>query len=433
MKPIHTLFSRQFLAATILTISALLAACDNDTGSTSLPGGHDHHHGGGAGRLVFADSQSATVYVYDLEEQKTLADFQASHEPSALHASPDYRYALIFQRPNNENEHQVQFLDSGIWLHGDHAHADEPKLLPYTLYGIRPAHYRSHAGRGAIFFDGGSDANALRFAVFNDASLTSGTNHGMIGKEENADAHHGIAEVGNGYVLATYSVAGVVQGVTHYELHGDHFHNEGQLTSNCVRLHGGSSNAHFSAFGCEDGVLVTEFHNGHFHNHKIAITDDNDEPVRITQVAGHVDVEQFAAFATGNQKLYVIDPEAESFTLTNWDDNDGATRQLHGFDAHGEQFLVLGTDGTLYVLDTDNWQLKGKVPVLDSADTTPATAWTVNQANNTLYVTDVTNRAIKAINLSTLALEAQSISLDVTPKGLVWTGVVDEQPHDHSH
>ena len=90
--------------AALLAASVLLAACNNDTGSTPLPGGedeHDHDHGAeSAGRLVFthADGSNSRVYVHDLESRSTLADFALVHPATAVHSSPEHRYAVIVQR-----------------------------------------------------------------------------------------------------------------------------------------------------------------------------------------------------------------------------------------------------------------------------------------------------------------------------------------------
>jgi len=84
--------------AALLAASVLLAACNNDTGSTPLPGGEDEHDHGAesAGRLVFthADGSNSRVYVHDLECRSTLADFALVHPATAVHSSPEHRYAV---------------------------------------------------------------------------------------------------------------------------------------------------------------------------------------------------------------------------------------------------------------------------------------------------------------------------------------------------
>lgn len=234
-----------------------------------IAAGHDHEHEGEEGeeahdghgthpgRLVLASATHA--YVYDLEEEALLDDagLALDYAPVALYASPGYRYALITQQPATAG-HQVQFLDSGLYGHGDHVHEDAPALLAFKLLGTTPAHYRSVDGQGALFFDGGSGP---RFVLFNDESLAGG---GMIATENVLAAHHGIAEPRGEVVLASKADR---SGVLVYHLHDDHFHEEGVVEEECQGLHGGGSNAAWSGFGCNDGVLLVGLAEEHGHEH----------------------------------------------------------------------------------------------------------------------------------------------------------------------
>jgi hypothetical protein len=130
---------------------------NNDTGSTPLPGGEDEHDHGAetAGRLVFthADGSNSRVYVHDLESRSTLADFALVHPATAVHSSPEHRYAVIVQRDND----QVEFLDGGVYRHDDHVDEGDPAMLPFTLSGVRPTHYRHHGEQADLFFVNGGD------------------------------------------------------------------------------------------------------------------------------------------------------------------------------------------------------------------------------------------------------------------------------------
>ena len=308
--------------AALLAASVLLAACNNDTGSTPLPGGedeHDHDHGAeSAGRLVFthADGSNSRVYVHDLESRSTLADFALVHPATAVHSSPEHRYAVIVQRDND----QVEFLDGGVYRHDDHVDEGDPAMLPFTLSGVRPTHYRSHGEQAALFFDGDSASAALsQFHLFSDESLESG---GTLAHQTLDTAHHGIAEPLDGVVLASHAAASgdAPDGISVFELHGDHFHNEGELATACPGLHGGASSGTFSVFGCDDGALVAELHGDHFDDAKIPVAE------RLATVAGHPDVAEFAAFSYPGGNLYALDPEASTATQVDWRDGavDGA-------------------------------------------------------------------------------------------------------------
>lgn len=408
----------------------LLAGCNNDTGGTSLPGdGHDHD--AAAGRLVFteANGTNSRVYIYDLEEESLVADFALTYPASAVYASPGGRYAAILQR----NDDQVQFVDSGLWLHDDHVHEDDPALLDLVLTGVRPTHYRANGDQATIFFDGDADAAVMaEFSLFTDASLGSG---GVVAGQTLATAHHGIAEPLGGLVLASRSpLSGESpDGLTVYELHGDHFHDEGDLATECPGLHGGASNDGFSAFGCEDGVLVAELHGDHFHEAKIPVDE------RIAILLGHHDLPQFAAFSYPGYNLYVVDPEAATAVEVDWRDGavdgDGepVTPVHYGLDAHGEHLAILDEAGTLHVLETADWHRHGDVAVLESVPSggaAPRLAF--GAAEGAVFVTDPAAQAIRLVDLESLEVHDEHVALDFAPAGLAWTGVAGQE-HDHDH
>ena len=427
--------------AALLAASVLLAACNNDTGSTPLPGGEDEHDHGAesAGRLVFthADGANSRVYVHDLESRSTLADFALVHPATAVHSSPEHRYAVIVQRDND----QVEFLDGGVYRHDDHVDEGDPAMLPFTLSGVRPTHYRHHGEQAALFFDGDSASAALsQFYLLSDESLESG---GTLAHHTLDTAHHGIAEPLDGVVLASHAAASgdAPDGVSVFELHGDHFHNEGELTTACPGLHGGASNGTFSVFGCDDGALVAELHGDHFDDAKIAVAE------RLATVVGHPDVAEFAAFSYPGGNLYALDPEAGTATPVDWRDGavdgggDPVSPQAQGFDAHGEHLLILDSNGDLHVLESSDWSHRSRIAVLDSVPASgPAPALAVSGAGDQAFVSDPAAPAIHIIDLEALSLD--TVPLTFPPTGLAWTGAGeahdhgeehDDHEHDHDH
>lgn len=426
--------------SSLLAATLLLAACNNDTGSTTLPGGddhdHDHEH---TGRLVFteANGSNSRVYVYDLTERASIADFALTYPATAVHASPEARYALLVQRDND----QVELLDSGISRHEDHVHTDDPAMLGFILTGVRPTHYRINGEQAALFYDGDAGAaNLSRFQLLTDESLTAG---GVVAGQTLDTAHHGIAEPLGELVLASHSPANgdPADGITVYELHGDHFHDEGSLATACPGLHGGASNGAFSAFGCEDGVLLAELHGDHFHEAKVTVSE------RIALVLGRPDLPRFAAFAYPGYNLYAIDPETATAEEIDW--RDGATDGdgdpveaiQYGLDPHGEHLLILDNTGHLHVLDTTDWQRETRLHLLDSVPpsggTSPVLAF--SGAGDLVFITDPAERAIRVLDLETLGLLDEAIELDFAPVGLAWTGPAesdhdhDDEDHDHEH
>lgn len=417
--------------AALLAASVLLAACNNDTGSTALPGDdhdhdHGHEHGESAGRLVFthADGANSRVYVHDLESGETIADFALVHPATAVYASPESRYAVILQRDND----QVEFLDNGIHLHDDHTHEDAPAMLGFTLTGVAPTHYRVNGEHAALYFDGDDGAGQMsRFELFSDESLEAG---GVLAAQTLDTAHHGVAEPLEGLVLASHTATSgdAPDGVTVFELHGDHFHDEGELGTACPGLHGAATSGLYTVFGCQDGALLAELHGDHFHAHKIAA------PERLATVLGHPDVAQLAAFSYPGDTLYVIDPEAETATETDWRDGavdsggDPVSAVARALDAHGEHLLILDGEGDLHVLETADWSHRGSVSLLDDVPAAgPAPALAVSAAAEQAFVTDPAAQALHVLDLESLSVE--TVDLDFAPTGLAWTGIGGE--HDH--
>ncbi|HBP91343.1 MAG TPA: hypothetical protein DD710_02130, partial [Alcanivorax sp.] len=218
-------------------------------------------------------------------------------------------------------------------------------------------------------------------------------------------------------------------GISVFELHGDHFHNEGELATACPGLHGGASSGTFSVFGCDDGALVAELHGDHFDDAKIPVAE------RLATVAGHPDVAEFAAFSYPGGNLYALDPEASTATQVDWRDGavDGAGDPVsplaQGFDAHGEHLLILDSNGALHVLESSDWSHRGSIAVLASVPASgPAPALAVSAAGEQAFVSDPAAPAIHIIDLEALSLE--TVPLAFAPTGLAWTGVGEAHDHD---
>tara|TARA_R110001606_G_scaffold1937_10_gene7750 strand:+ start:17622 stop:18929 length:1308 start_codon:yes stop_codon:yes gene_type:complete len=424
---------------TALTAAVMFAGCNNDTGSTELPGQeeeHEHEHTDQPGRLVIGESNGSNsrVHVYDLESAAMAGDFALTYPPSAVYSSPGHRYAVIVQRDND----QAQLLDSGLAVHDDHVHEDPPQLLSTTLNGVKPTHYQSHEGQAALFFDGDADnARMASFQLFSDASLESGP---LLASQTLATAHHGIAEPWEGYVLASHSDSngGAASGITPYQLHGDHFHASAPLATACPGLHGGAANQTHAVFGCQDGVLSVAFTENGFEDSKLPLSE------RITQLVGHHELAQFAGFAGAS--LYAVNAAAGTTTLIDWAggavDGDGNPVAPAAFDldAHGEHLAVLDNAGTLHVLEAADWSRKGQVTVLDtvgSGASAPRLAF--SGVDDHLFITDPARQSVIVVDLESVTVE-DTIELDFAPAGLAWTGFSEdghdheeEEDHDHDH
>ncbi|HEY1077123.1 MAG TPA: hypothetical protein VGE51_10585 [Fontimonas sp.] len=402
---------------TLLSAALGLAACNDDD---ALRGGDDGHgHSESSGRLAFAGADGdPQISIFDIDT-RTTTQIALSNVPTAVYASPGRRYALVVQADAD----QVGFVDGGVYAHEDHVDVETPTLLDFTLNGAKPAHYQSHEEQSALFFDG-RDSEPAQFALLTDASIGSG---GIVASATLPAAVHGVAEPRDGYVLAVdYSLvesqAGTPrQAVKKYELHGDHFHDEGRLATPCENIHGAGTNDDYVAFGCQDGVLLVEQNGDLFTDRKIAT------PQRITQIAGHDDAALLAGFAgaADGDTLYVIDPVAGTAVASDWKQGATANRRQHAFDAHGEHLLILDSTGTLHVLEASatGFVPRGTVAVYSGDQTTARLA--TSPLEDLAYVTDPAGKSIAVIDL-TLLEEVDRIDLDFAPIGIAWLGAADD-------
>lgn len=164
-------------------------------------------------------------------------------------------------------------------------------------------------------------------------------------------------------------------------------------------------------------------------------------PLRVTQVAGHHDVKQLAAFATGNKKLYLITPEKNLYVDFDWSNGSNAMRAQHSFDGHGEYFLVLDSTGMLHILETGattaDWIYKAGVQVVSAASLTAGAKLTVSAVDDKAFITDpdpalpANTSKIQVVDLEAGSLlSAIDLNFALSNAGLAWTGVNAE--HDHA-
>ena len=404
----------------LLAASLTLIGCNDDD---ALRDHDDHDHAESSGRLAFGRDDGANqLIVFDLEARNSTA-IDLSNPPTAVYASPGMRYAVVPQAGAG----QVNFVDGGVWLHDDHLHADDPSLLALTRFGTKPAHFQRHEDQAAMFYDGDA-TEAAKFELLTDASLETNT---VVAAASLPVAVHGIAEPRDGFVLVSdYSAEEAAlsaprSAVKLYELHGDHFHDEGRFATPCLNLHGGASNEDHTAFGCSDGVLLIRQEGSTFTDQKVVV------PVRISQVAGHHEVPYFVAFAgsADNDALYIVDPDTATATAFDWKAGATVTRRQHTFDTHGEHLLILDNTGTLHVFEAAATGLEAKGSAEIYTGDQPAARIATSASADHAYVTDPAGRAIAVVDLEAVEV-IDHVDLDFAPVGIAWLGVAEEA-HDH--
>lgn len=420
---------KQTYLLSALFSSVLLSACggsSNSSSSASDTKTPEQPTQSYEGRLVIAnaDTERPLLSIYDLKDQKVIDTKALSYLPTAMYNSPQSRYAVMLSR----NEGVVQFADGGVFTQSNQLKINTPNILTFQLSGTTPAHYRSFNGTAALFYDG-SASEASKFEVFTDSMIAQKS----IATQKLPKGHHGVAEPRGEYVLSTYmpTDASTLSIVKSYHIHGDHFHEEQTLVNPCNRLHGAASIAKYAAFGCEDGVLVVEQKKSDFVDRKIKITDQNDVAQRISTIAGHEKINQFAAFASGTHALFIVDPEKLNAISLDWSlgakELDGTTavkRLQQAFDATGSYLAILDSIGIVHVIDTQTWQRIGSIQAIENVigGELAKSRLVVNAASNTIFINDTEAKTIVELDLKNLKIK-QIIQLNDVPNTFTWLGV----------
>ncbi|MEU0242711.1 zinc metallochaperone AztD [Nocardiopsis sp. NPDC006198] len=273
-----------------------------------------------------------------------------------------------------------------------------------------PGHVVRHGGRTVLFADGSGEVTS-----FDTDALGDGTPEDLD-VYTTEEAHHGVAvELEDGELLVTLGdeeerVGAVVLDADREEI---------ARSEDCPGVHGETTaEGGTVVIGCEDGALM--YQDGEFT--KVEAEHDYG---RIGNQAGSED----SPIVLGD---YKTDPDAElerpervalvdtsDASLSLVDLPSSYTFRSLGRGPQGEA-LVLGTDGSLHVIDQEEGEITDSVELMDPWEEPlewqqPRPALFVR--GETAYVTDTATRQIHAVDLGTGEVTA-STTLEETPNEL---------------
>ncbi|MEE2039895.1 zinc metallochaperone AztD [Nocardiopsis sp. CT-R113] len=273
-----------------------------------------------------------------------------------------------------------------------------------------PGHVVRHAGRTVLFADGSGEVTS-----FDTDALGEGT-PGDLDVYTTEEAHHGVAvELENGELLVTLGneeerVGAVVLDADREEV---------ARSEECPGVHGETTaEGETVVIGCEDGALM--YRDGEFTK-----VDSEHDYGRIGNQAGT----DSSPVVLGD---YKTDPDAElerpervalidstDASLSLVDLPSSYTFRSLGRGPQGEA-LVLGTDGSLHVIDQEEGEIVDSVELMDAWEEPlewqqPRPALFVR--GETAYVTDTATRQIHAVDLGTGEVTA-STTLEEVPNEL---------------
>lgn len=428
----HTPSRPRALGALGLGLSlALLAACaDTGSGSGDAAPAADPTTDAAPAATEVATAKPRLVLTYDggiqvldADTLEVVADLPLEGF-NRVNAAGDNRHVMVSTTGG------FRVLDAGTWSepHGDHSHSytADPVLTDVTWSAEKPGHVVPHEGRTALFDDGTGTITVLDSGEVGDARAE-------VRELTTPSAHHGVAvELADGTLVVSEGTEEARTGIRVLDAEGT----EVAASAECPGVHGEAVAADEAVvIGCEDGAVV--YAGGSIQ--KVAAPDAYG---RIGNQAGT----EASPIVLGD---YKSDPDAELERPTRVSLIDTRDASLRLVDlpssytfrslARGDdgEALVLGTDGSLHVIDPESGTLVRSIPVLDAWEEpdewqSPRPAVTV--LDGTAYVTDPAANAVHAVDVVTGEVWL-SATLEVTPNELTTaSGQVDPHAtHDHAH
>jgi hypothetical protein len=415
--------------AVIAVAALMLSGCASDPGrGGGAPGAETDPQAGGhpaaspdaareiqgpAPRLVLTHAGGITVLDAASLEVVGEADLDGFNR---LNPAGDGRHVLV----STGSEFKV--FDAGVWTekHGDHGHsyAARPALTDVGFQASKSGHAVFHAGRTALFSDGSGQVE-----IFEPSGLASEAARPESDVYTAPEAHHGVAvPLEEGKLLVTLGNDESRRGIAVLAAGTGQDRAELLRNEDCPGVHGEAvAGPDAVVVGCEDGMLV-------YRDGRITKVPSPDAYGRMGNQAGTPE----SPVVLGD---YKVDRDAilERPTRVSLVNTETAALRLvelgtsYSFRSLGRgpsgEALVLGTDGSLRIIDPLTGSITSTIPVVAAWEESetwqdPRPALFVQGA--TAYVTEPSSSAIHAVDLASGKV-AKSADLRHVPNEL--TGV----------
>lgn len=341
----------------------------------------------------------------------SVAVFTAQFPGSNLYPTASGRFAALINYPNN----YVQFFDSGIESHDDHAHVKgTPKWAVTTSDAPDPTHFYTHGNQIAVFNDGEGSLSL----VSEDQLHTAQSAERVI-----VDVpHHGAAIIYDDGNFAVTEKDGTVEGtlperVKIVNRQGIVIHTSTVATGG---IHGDAGDGKVALFGSTSGILKV---NNDGSQSLIPYPANFGENWLGTVYYGKAS-KQFIGIRS-KFGAYVINPASNQITPLA----ESPNLQTARFDAEGKDVFVILRDGTLAVYDgaTGTKKTERTLPlVFPEQGSNP----TVTATKKFVYVTNPESGQVLMLDRSTLA-DYRTYNLSGKPASVIIIGAdVDEEEND---
>ncbi|MGI6878961.1 zinc metallochaperone AztD [Microbacterium sp. gxy059] len=289
-----------------------------------------------------------------------------------------------------------------------------PELTDTVFAAEAAGHVVRHGGNTVLYSDGWGETTILP----TDALLDSEGALPEVRQYEAEEPHHGVSIVlEDGTLLTTVGDESSRSGAVALEPHDDHYHDLAS-SNECPGIHGeGTAADEAVVFGCEDGALL--YHHGEFEK-----LDAPDEYGRM----GNAYVSETSPLVVGD---YQDDPDSEGYLLDAVTIIDTAQHSSEVVSLDGVEYVysgvvrgpddlayILGSDGSIHVLDPATGELVDEHPVIDAWEG-PAD-WqdphpSLETDGSVAYVSDPANDRVISVDLATGEILAESEALPGTP------------------
>ena len=381
------MFTPRLSGTAVLAASALLlTACGGDTDGTTQAG-----TGAGVTEPVVT-TYDGGILVLDGSTLEVEADIELDGF-NRLNPAGDGRHLLV------STSEGFQVLD-----------AVAGELTGTVFEAETPGHVVVHEGRTALFDDGTGEITVFDSDAAGEVTPEEADTHTA------GEPHHGVAvELSSGQLLHTLGDEETVDGVVALGPDGK----EVDRTEDCPGVHGETvAQDETVVVGCEDGAVL-------YDGDGFTKVDSEDDYGRIGNQAGSehspvvlgdykVDEE---AELERPERVALIDSAAEELELV--DLPASYTFRSLGRGPQGEA-LVLGTDGTLHVIDSEEGEITDGVEIMDEWEEPlewqkPRPALFVR--GSTAYVSDPDANELHAVDLESLEITATQ-GLEAAPNEL---------------
>lgn len=345
------------------------------------------------------------VKVLDGESLEVLGDFPMEGF-NRLNPAGDGRHVMV------STTEGFKVLDTGAWSDGNSHYQQKPAMTNIAFPGSKPGHVVRHDGKTILFSDGTGEVT-----IFESSDLAGGQPKTETYKAK--EAHHGVAvELSNGELVLTLGNEKKRPGIVVL----DKNRKEIARNEDCPGVHGEAAAAGEAVvIGCQTGVLI-------YSKGEITKLNSPTEYGRIGNQAGSEE----SVITLGDYKK---DPDAELERPEQISLINTQTKQLTLVDLgtsysfrslargpHGEG-LVLGTDGSLHVINPETATVTKKIPVV--APWEEPLKWqqprpTIFVSDHTAFITDPSSNTIHSVDIESGKI-TRTASLPVTPNEL--TGV----------